>query len=153
MSSEEQISALRSNIETKGKNSYYYAHGPKINGPKWDGKEEPKLLSTGDSEAPSSERLRLCKAFTEYAWADGKKLVTVYLDFEKAESVPDEIITVSTTSDSITFSIDNFEGKDYKLFIDNLSAEVSAARYKKKEGQFKILLTKLDESPWFKLKK
>lgn len=26
--------------------SYYYAHGHHANGPEWDGKEEPRLLST-----------------------------------------------------------------------------------------------------------
>ena len=155
MSSEEEgnqdLSALRENIEKKGKNSYYYAHGPKIDGPQWDGKEAPRLLSTvGEGDAVAS---RLSIVFKEYAWGDGKKLVTVYLDFAQAEQVPDEAISVGTSSDSLTFSITDFEGKDYRLYIDNLSAEVSAARVKKKEGQFKILLTKLDESPWFKLKK
>lgn len=27
--------------------SYYYAHGMNVNGPAWDGKEEPRLLSSG----------------------------------------------------------------------------------------------------------
>jgi hypothetical protein len=36
---EEQLSALRENIQRKGNNSYYYAHGSKIDGPAWDGKE------------------------------------------------------------------------------------------------------------------
>ena len=148
---ESDVSALRENIQKKGKNSYYYAHSREMDGPKWDGKEEPKLLNKG--ETSSFEPLRIAHTFTDYAWADGNKLVTVYLDFEKAEEVPDESITVNTTAESVTFSIDNFEGKDYKLFIDQLSAEVSGARYKKKEGMFKILLTKLDVSPWFKLKK
>jgi hypothetical protein len=30
---ESNLSALKENIITKGKNSYYYAHGSKINGP------------------------------------------------------------------------------------------------------------------------
>ena len=147
----QDLSALRENIEKKGKNSYYYAHGPKIDGPQWDGKEAPRLLSSvGEGDAPYS---RLSVAFKEYSWGDGKKIVTVYLDFAKAEQVSDEAISVSTSSDTLTFQITDFEGKDYRLYVDNLSAEVSGARFKKKEGQFKILLTKLDESPWFKLKK
>ena len=37
-------SALQDNIESKGKNAYYFAHAHKANGPKWDGKPEPRLL-------------------------------------------------------------------------------------------------------------
>ena len=38
-------SALQDNIESKGKNAYYFAHAHKANGPKWDGKPQPRLLS------------------------------------------------------------------------------------------------------------
>ncbi len=37
-------SALQDNIESKGKNAYYFAHAHKSNGPKWDMKPEPRLL-------------------------------------------------------------------------------------------------------------
>jgi len=43
-SSSSPLSALQDNIETKGKNSYYFAHAHKANGPKWDGHSEPRLL-------------------------------------------------------------------------------------------------------------
>lgn len=42
---ESRQSALAANIEEKGKNAYYFAHAHKANGPAWDGKAEPKLLS------------------------------------------------------------------------------------------------------------
>jgi hypothetical protein len=38
-------SALQENIDRKGSNAYYFAHAHKANGPAWDGKPEPKLLS------------------------------------------------------------------------------------------------------------
>ncbi len=147
-----ELSALRDNIEKKGKNSYYYAHGPKIDGPVWDGKEEPRLLSRTVSEE-GSPRTRTSRALTEYAWGDGKKIVTIYLDFQDAENIPDDIISLTTTSESVTFTLQNYNGVDYKLFIDNLTSEVSGATFKKKEGQFRIILKKLEESPWFSLKK
>jgi len=37
--------ALQDNIERKGKNSYYFAHAHRANGPTWDGKPQPRLLS------------------------------------------------------------------------------------------------------------
>jgi hypothetical protein len=154
---EEELSALRDNIEKKGKNSYYYAHGPKIDGPKWDGKEEPRLLSKGDHadnvDAIAANTFVPYTIFSEYAWGDGNKLVTIYIDFENAMDVPSDIINIDNTVDSVTFTINNYNNKNYKLYIDNLSSEISTCKYKVKDGQFKILLTKLDESPWFKLKK
>jgi len=113
-----ELSALRANIESKGKNSYYYAHGPKIDGPAWDGKEEPRLLSSASGDA--TPKSRPSRTLTEYAWGDGKKIVTIYLDFEDAENIPDEIISVSTTAESVSFSITDHIGADYKLLIDNL---------------------------------
>jgi len=148
---EAELSALRDNIERKGKNSYYYAHGPKIDGPKWDGKEAPRLLSAVSSE--HTPKQRPSRTLTEYAWGDGKRLVTIYLDFENAENIPDESLSVSTTAESVSFQISDHNGTDYKLLIDNLQAEVSGAVIKKKEGQFRINLRKLDESPWYTLKK
>jgi HSP20 family molecular chaperone IbpA len=54
MSSEK--SALKDNIESKGKNAYYFAHAKTAKGPQWDKKAEPRLLaklvvnSTGASD-------------------------------------------------------------------------------------------------------
>mmetsp|Transcript_19907 Transcript_19907/g.35271 ORF Transcript_19907/g.35271 Transcript_19907/m.35271 type:complete len:247 (-) Transcript_19907:328-1068(-) len=47
-------SALVDNITKKGKNAYYYAHAHKATGPKWDGKIEPRLLSTNSSNLSST---------------------------------------------------------------------------------------------------
>ena len=148
---ESELSALRDNIERKGKNSYYYAHGPKIDGPVWDGKEEPRLLSAVSGD--NTPKQRPSKTLTEYAWGDGKKVVTIYLDFENAETIPDESLSVNTTAESLSFQVSDHNGTDYKLLIDNLQAEISGATIKKKEGQFRISLQKLDESPWYTLKK
>lgn len=42
-------SALQDNIDRLGKNAYYFAHSHKANGPKWDGKIEPRLLSSSSN--------------------------------------------------------------------------------------------------------
>lgn len=143
-------SALRDNIEKKGQNSYYYAHGATATGPEWDGKEDPRLLETVASDSSSP---RNCTSIREYSWGDGKKTVTVYVDFEQASLVGEEKLSVETTADTVTFMITNHNGKDYKLYIDKLSAEVESASVKVKEEQFKILLRKKEVSPWFNLKK
>ena len=148
----EEECALRDNINKKGSNAYYYAHSSKINGPEWDGKEEPRLLSTSSTENGNISS-RNCKSIREYSWGDGKKIVTVYVDFEMATEVGEEKLDVQTTADTVTFSITDFQGNDYKLYIDKLNAEIDSASIKVKEGQFKVLLKKKEESPWFNLKK
>jgi len=122
---ESELSALRHNIESKGKNSYYYAHGLKIDGPKWDGKEEPRLLSSVSGDA--TPKARPSRTLTEYAWGDGKKIVTIYLDFENAENISDDIISVSTTPDTVSFALIDHNGSDYKLFIDSLQVSTHDA--------------------------
>jgi hypothetical protein len=37
------------------KYSYYYAHGHNANGPEWDGREEPRLLSSTPIEIKVSQ--------------------------------------------------------------------------------------------------
>lgn len=54
IATDNELSALQDNIETKGKNSYYFAHAHKANGPKWDGKPQPRLLSKHSTSSVSS---------------------------------------------------------------------------------------------------
>ena len=146
-------SALRDNIEKKGTNSYYYAHSSTANGPEWDGKEEPRLLeSNAVTPSPCSSSKNYIP-IKEYSWGDGKKIVTVYVDFEGAGDVGEDKLGVETSVDTVTFTITEHNGKNYKLYIDNLSAEVDNATIKVKEEQFKILLKKKEESPWFNFRK
>ncbi len=64
------LSALRHNIQKKGKNSYYYAHTLKIDGPVWDQKEEPRLLAR-----ETLAREALPEPVTQYAWLDEDKKI------------------------------------------------------------------------------
>lgn len=82
-------SALEENIESKGKNAYYFAHAHKANGPKWDGKAEPKLLSMETLSVNEKMLKQSHSSFnyhksniTSYAFADGKKSVKLYIEME-----------------------------------------------------------------------
>lgn len=92
MSSEEDnLSALRENIERKGTNSYYYAHGKKIDGPQWDGKEEPRLLSV--NEGPIIPKINYVE-FASFSWLDETKSVKIFVDFENALEIPDSDVSL-----------------------------------------------------------
>lgn len=145
-----QLSALRENINRKGTNSYYYGHATQRNGPQWDGKEEPRLL--GLDETPSAPVL-FAHAFASYSYGDEKKSVKLYIDFELATSVADEQISLTSTSDSLTFHLSNVNGKDYKLVLSPLYNEIVSATYKKKDDMFVLTVKKAEETSWSSLLK
>lgn len=91
LTEEEAKSALHENILRKGNNSYYYAHGKKIEGPAWDGKEQPRLLSVSETVVIKTPKLTTLDSFS---WLDGKKNVKIYVDFDGADEVHDDNITV-----------------------------------------------------------
>ena len=144
---EERLSALRDSIARKGNNSYYYAHGPKIDGPVWDGKEEPRLLSVG--EASPSSSVKLAQSFESYAWADEKRCVKIYIDYDGAGEVQDEQISLKQTSASSV----EFWARDRKLLLSPLHDEIASATYKKKDASFVLTLKKSEEVTWHSLLK
>ena len=92
----ESLSALQENISRKGKNSYYYAHGQKINGPEWDGREEPRKLSSVAVESSGSAKAvsgPVVVPIGDYAWGDEKTTVKIYIEHDQlTPEVSDEDI-------------------------------------------------------------
>lgn len=88
-------SALHENIQRKGNNSYYYAHGKKIEGPAWDGKEQPRLLSVSGAAVITAPKLNTLDSFS---WLDGKKSIKIYVDFDGADQIEDDKITLVSHS-------------------------------------------------------
>lgn len=150
---EDEISALQENIQKKGKNAYYYAHGPKIDGPVWDGKEEPRLMAS-NSVTPSSSQGRNTTflSFDSFSWLDGTKNLKVYVDFECANELLDDDVTIISDSSSIEFSVRKGM-KNYKLVLDSLSGTIINASVKKKSDKFVITIVKAEETAWFELRK
>jgi len=143
------LSALRDNISRKGQNSYYYGHATQRNGPAWDGKEEPRLLSV-EEVAPSP---RLALAFDSYSWGDEKKSIKIYIDFDAA-SVSDDKISIEFTCNSVIFKLNDVNGgKDYKLSLAPLSNDITDATFKKKDTMFVLTLKKEAELTWTALTK
>ncbi|RYY86258.1 hypothetical protein EON63_06085 [archaeon] len=87
LSEEEKLSALQENITRKGTNSYYYAHGKKIEGPQWDGREEPRLLGTVPAVAIQTKTI--VHSLDSFSWLDETKHVKVYVEHESAGSIDD----------------------------------------------------------------
>ena len=112
---EENRSALRDNIERKGKNAYYFAHANTANGPKWDGMIEPKLLSTGSSSvSPSVSMSKLSlmakSNITNYAFLDDGAKVKIYVNLPGVGNCDDENISIDFTERSLCLTV-----KDYVI--------------------------------------
>jgi len=124
------ISALGDNIARKGKNAYYYAHAHKATGPKWDGKIEPRLLSSttslgdlsvsepplangGDGDAPSravSSRAALLERsnITSYAFLDEALKVKIYVDLPGVGNCREEDVALDFTESSLCVTVHNY---------------------------------------------
>jgi hypothetical protein len=119
-------SALQDNIERKGKNAYYFAHSHKANGPAWDGKVEPKLLSrmsvssiteSDNIDSTISKPTETKSSFdysksniTTYAFLDDGAKVKLYIDLENVgEQCTDNDVALEYTERTLSFKLQNYK--------------------------------------------
>jgi hypothetical protein len=152
-------SALRANIEKNGKLSYYFAHAntPKEANISFHG--PPKRLEGDDAAKaePSGPAVRRV-AIGKYGWADGTKAVSVYVDFEGLESLPEDAcqVTSDATSFELTITKSSEDGKQetrHVLKLGPLSDEITGATIKRKPASLVLRLAKKEVGTWFELVK
>eukprot|EP00980_Cylindrotheca_fusiformis_P021413 scaffold8266_cov97-Cylindrotheca_fusiformis.AAC.4 len=149
-------SALQENIESKGKNAYYFAHAHKANGPKWDGKPEPKLLSLDKLSVEEKSVKKSHSSFdyhksniTSYAFADGEKSVKLYISMDGVgEKCTEDDISLESTESSFCLVVKNYKEEDQVLSFGKLTANITAATYKIKENRIIVTLKKEKEGDW-----
>lgn len=145
-------SALQDNIERKGKNAYYYAHGHKANGPKWDGKQEPKLLAKQESQhefkKPAFDYSK--SNIRKYAFLDDGKVVKLYIDLEGVgDKCSDEDILLDFTETSMSLVVNNYKEEEAMILsFGKLTASIDNATCKKKKDKLIVTLTKTNEGEW-----
>ena len=157
----EQVSksALQDNIESKGKNAYYFAHAHKATGPKWDGKAEPRLLSSTTS-ALSTESAKKSGTFdynksniTSYAFLDEPAKVKLYIELrDVGTQCSDDDIDLQWSERSFSLTINNYKAPDATeeaptpcLCFTRLSGRISKANFKKKDNKIILTLWKVEE--------
>ena len=129
-------SALQDNIDRKGKNAYYFAHSHKATGPLWDGKAEPRLLSSTTSTTLSSttqnstttttttmtntgsvQQQQRPTSFdytksniTSYGFLDDGPKVKLYIDLENVgEQCTDNDLILEYTERSLSLTVLNYQ--------------------------------------------
>jgi hypothetical protein len=147
--------ALRENIATKGRNSYYYAHGQQREGPSWDGKEQPRLLSTDALPSQSSLGSRTkTLPVPSYMWADGKSKLKVYVETDflglGASVLTETDVHLNSTEDSFSLTVTN-NNAVYALAITKLQKKIKGAALVIKSDKIVVSLEKIESESWYKL--
>lgn len=147
-------SALQENIERKGKNAYYFAHSHKANGPQWDGKAEPRLLSkqssldTQPATAVSSFHYHKSN-ITKYSFLDEGMKVKLYIDMEGlGEKCTNEDVSLEFTKNSLCLVVRNFKPEEQCLSFGKLSGEIVNASFRLKPHRIILTLEKATEGEW-----
>ena len=124
----------------------------------YDKKKKQKKKNEKASVTPSSG------AILDYAWCDGKKSVSVYVDLPGLDSVRDDDMHVSLTNDgggvlfeakNATVATGTMKNNRRFLEIDKLYKKVKSAKLVRKRGKDRVIikLAKDDETRrWYNLK-
>lgn len=155
-----RTSALQDNIAKKGRNAYYFAHANKPNGPEWDGKAEPRLLSKtsivsyDETSEGHNRSLRTSSSsfdyqksnITSYSFLDDGPVVKLYLTGldEIDRLCTDDDIVLDYTERSFCLTINNYKSPSEPqiLCFSRLCGPISEASYKLKKNKIIITLTK-----------
>jgi hypothetical protein len=141
-------SALADNIDRKGRNAYYYAHAHKADGPVWDQKEEPRLLSKTTGDAVEKAAVVVAEPITNYAWGDEDMKVKIYIDLPDIGSVASDNFSLDWTPTSFTFTIVGYGDKNHKLAYGKLFDDIDNAAFKVKPNKVIVTLTKREDKSW-----
>ena len=134
-------SALQDNLDQKGQHAYYFAHAHRANGPAWDGKIEPKLLSRSSSNnnnndlsvtdqldaatissSSSSQKTSFDyrrSNITTYAFHDdGGAKIKLYLHLKRVgEQCTEDDVTLDYTNRTLSFTLRNYQ--NYECVLNN----------------------------------
>ena len=110
-----------------------------------------ELTSLPDSEGSPSSLLEniVWKAIDRFAWEQTNEDVKVYVtSLGDLKSHPKENIIVEHTANSVTVSIKEFNGNNYRLKFAKLSKNISSARITAKSNGFSLTLKKKEKNHW-----
>lgn len=149
-------SALHSNIQEKGENSYYYAHANTSKAAHVTTLgDTPRLVSSGGGKEAPAPAIKASVA--TYQWADDEGEVIIYVPLATTleDTAPPEL-TLDFTASSLSLKIKQGGGRsESHLLLKALHSEITAATCKWLSKSKKVLvkLTKKEPGAWYKIGK
>jgi hypothetical protein len=162
-SEEKRQSALKHNQETKGTNSYYYAHtrsfevpedAKVVSGPGLITGGSPVLLESTKSEsAGSPEKKAVIESIRNYTWSEEDNVVKVSIDGGDAASASEANTECDFNEDSFTLRINISEAKTLQLQVSlKKNVDPSKCKFRISKGKgVRLTLAKKETGKWYDL--
>ena len=151
------LNALQANVKSKGANAYYYAHA-RAKTEQRDYGEGPKKLSLEEAAkldptiaAGETAKETRKKRITKFAWGDGKKSVSVYVDFE---GVKEDAVSIDWEARRVAVTIrGSADGEnDHELILEPLHDDIRDVKVKVKPSKIVLVLKKATaDVSWYQL--
>merc|ERR1712194_19545 len=117
---------------------------------------DPSKLEQYREEEPQPEKEEPAKkaddnsaeSITKYTWADGSKNVSIYIELDGLDEVPDEAFSVTNGPRKLTLRIASVQGKRRVFRLQKLHGEIAGVKVQVKRGKNTVVLklAKKDES-------
>merc|ERR1719150_1246806 len=127
----------------------------KPKGPDYDGVVKGKY--NWDKDTPNQKDADLAgEAITKYSWSDGKKVVSIYIEMEGLDAVPDDDLKAESGEKeaSLTIAAIGSPARKKQLRLQKLANEIDGVKLVRKPGKNTVVLklTKKDaDKSWWKL--
>lgn len=137
----------------KNPNSYYYWHGHEKERAKVGDvapKTAPMLVKSEGSAEPASP---FCRPIDKYSWCNNTASVSVYVDIEGVDTLPEGAVQISFKEQSFRLTITNAAGVPHLLHLHlakKIVAEKSSIRLKPNQIVMKLVKANHEET-WFDL--
>merc|ERR1712050_232766 len=110
----------------------------------------------GDKDPAKKEADLAGEAITKYSWSDGKKVVSIYVEMEGLDAVPDDALQTESGEKEATLTITAIgsPARKKQLKLQKLANAIDGVKLVRKPGKNTVVLklTKKDaEKSWWKL--
>jgi hypothetical protein len=162
---QDSLSALKHNQETKGTNSYYYAHtrsfevpadAKVVSGPGLITGGAPVLLEKAPSASEGSpEKRAVIETIRNYSWSEEDNVVKVACDGGDVASATEANTECDFNEDSFTLRINLSEAKTLQLQVSlKKNVDPSKCKFRISKGKgVRLILTKKETGKWYDLLK